>query len=431
MLTYASSANDLVRALRAHLSDVVRAALDRIVLHGPADGGVYAVGGTVRDLLLGQAIIDVDLAVEGDAIAVVREALPAARANTHARFGTATLVIDGTRIDMATARAETYARPGALPKTRPASIDEDLRRRDFAVNALALRLDTEPALLDPCGGGADIASRQIRVVYDGSFVDDATRIFRALRYAARLDFELEKRTAHLLREGLRYVDAISGDRLRREIERMLGEARAGRALEAAHASGALQAAHPALHWSTAKSSAYHAEAAARAPRLQYGFALLSAGAPIDEAELIVSRLKLTREEAAAVRCATAMRKVSDLLRRPNVKPSGVAMLLDRYPMAAVLAFAMTTGNNIASEISLRYLDEWRGTKPLLTGRDLVEIGVPEGPQVQRGLQLLRAARLDGWARAREDERALIMRFVKSLRDSGGATSMVELDLSGE
>src|SRR5438552_571273 len=101
---------------------------------------VYAVGGTVRDLLLDRPLIDLDLAVEGDAIALMRAALRGMRITTHSRFGTATATIGGLRIDVATARRESYARPGALPATEPGSIDDDLRRRDFSVNALALRL---------------------------------------------------------------------------------------------------------------------------------------------------------------------------------------------------------------------------------------------------------------------------------------------------
>src|SRR5207244_7294417 len=111
---------------------------DRIVGAVGASRAVYAVGGTVRDLLLDRPLIDLDLAFEGDAIAVLRAALPAVRSTTHVRFSTATATVGGLRIDVATARRESYTRPGALPSTQPASIEDDLRRRDFSVNALAL-----------------------------------------------------------------------------------------------------------------------------------------------------------------------------------------------------------------------------------------------------------------------------------------------------
>jgi tRNA nucleotidyltransferase (CCA-adding enzyme) len=125
-----------------------------------------------------------------------------------------------------------------------------------------------------------------------------------------------------------------------------------------------------------------------------------------------------------------MRAVAGMLRRPDAKPSGVVGLLDRYPLAAVAAFAATDGDAIARHLALRYLEEWRRVKPILTGEDLLEMGVPQGPLVQRGLQLVRAARLDGRAGDRDDERALVRRFAKSIRDSGGMNTNIEFDTDG-
>lgn len=164
---------------------------------------------------------------------------------------------------------------------------------------------------------------------------------------------------------------------------------------------------------------------------EYGFALLASGASTEESDEVVARLRLKRAEIEAVRGVAALRGVSDLLRRPELKPSGAALLLDRFPPAAIAAYARTTGNSIAREIMLRYLDLWRDTRPMLSGRDLIDMGVPEGPQVQRGLQLVRAARLDGWAQSRDDERALVMRFAKSIRDSDAAHTLVEFEPGGE
>jgi tRNA nucleotidyltransferase (CCA-adding enzyme) len=389
---------------------------------------VYAVGGAVRDLLLGAAAVDIDLAVEGDAVDLARRAFPGAKITAHARFGTASVVAAGARIDLASTRSETYARPGALPKVAPGSIEDDLRRRDFSMNAMALRLSGAATLADPCGGADDIAARLVRVLHDRSFADDATRIFRALRYAARLGFSLEAQTAALLRDGTGHIAAVGGERLRREIELMIEEPAAGPALEACQATGALRAVHPALLWDETNTRALGAEHGA--PRVAYGFALLAARASSDAAEAICERLKLKRDEAAAVRGIAAMRGVEKMLRRPHAKPSGVVVLLDRFPAAAVAGFAATAADAIARQMALRYLDEWRHVKPMLSGRDLREMGVPAGPQVQKGLQLIRAARLDGWATDRGDEHALILRFAKSIRDSGAAASGVELRLNG-
>lgn len=419
----------LRRDLLAHLPDATLDAVGRIVAGGAPHGDVYAVGGVVRDLLLERPIVDVDLVVQCDAPAAVHAALPDAKITAHARFRTASVAVGGVRLDVATARNETYARPGALPAVAPADIDTDLGRRDFAMNAIALRLTGDPALLDPRGGIDDIAARRIRVLHDASFRDDATRIFRALRYAARLDFTLDPHTADLLAQSLRYIDAIGGERLRREIELMIGEPAAGAALEAAQRAGALRAAHPALTWDSNRSEALANPIVPRVPLLSYGFALLAAGSSPEESPRIIARLKLKHDEAAAVTAIASMRKVAQTLRRPDAKPSGVVMLLDRFPVAAVSAHAAVEPDTIARQLALRYLEEWRHVKPALNGDELIELGVPAGPQVRRGLQLIRAARLDGWAADRDDERALALRFARSIRDSGNAKTQIELNLN--
>jgi tRNA nucleotidyltransferase (CCA-adding enzyme) len=418
-------------ALRARFLATLPAAVNeaiRSVIEAAGGSPVYAVGGAVRDLLLGTAAVDIDLAVEGDAVDLTRRAFPSASITAHARFGTASVVVAGTRIDLASTRSETYTRPGALPKVAPGSIDDDLRRRDFSMNAMAIRLTGTAVLADPCGGADDIAARLVRVLHDGSFADDATRMFRALRYAARLGFSLEAHTAALLRDGTGHVAAVGGERLRREIELILAEPAAGTALEACQATGALRAIHPALQWDTTNTR--ELELDRNAPRVLYGFALLAARAPADDADAICERLRLKRDEAAAVRGIAAMRGVEKMLRRPHAKPSGVVVLLDRFPAAAVAAFAATAPDAIARHMAARYLDQWRHVKPMLSGRDLQEMGVRAGPQVQKGLQLIRAARLDGWATDRRDEQALILRFAKSIRDSGAAASGLEIHLNG-
>ena len=429
MTSSAASPAQLRRDLLAELPDATRDTVERIVAAAAPHGAVYAVAGAVRDLMLGRKMVDLDLAMECDAPTILRAALPDAKLTVHARFRTASVIVGGTRIDAATARSETYARPGALPRITPTDIATDLRRRDFAMNAVAIRLSGEAALLDSCGGIADIAARRIRVLHDASFQDDATRIFRALRYSARLGFTIERHTADLLARDLAYVDTIGGERLRRELELILGEATGGAALEEASRYEVLRQIHPALSWDAERTRAMASPAVARVPTLPYGFALLVATASPDDAAVFVARLRLKRDEAAAMTAVAAMRTVSAMLRRPDAKPSGVVVLLDRFPLAAVAARAAIEPDPIARQLTLRYLGEWRHVKPILHGDELIEMGVPAGPQVQRGLQLVRAARLDGWATDRDDERALVLRFAKSIRDAGAAHAPIEFNLN--
>lgn len=429
MTSSAASPEQLRRDLLANLPATTRDAVERIVDVAAPHGAAYAVAGAVRDLLLDRKMVDLDLVMECDAPTVLRASLPDAKLTVHTRFRTASVIIGDTRIDAATARSETYAHPGSLPRIKPSDIGTDLSRRDFTMNAIAVRLSGEAAVLDPCGGIADIAARRIRVLHDASFQDDATRIFRALRYAARLDFTLDPHTADLLARDRAYIDPIGGERLRRELELILGEATGGAALSEAARCGALAQIHQSLSWDDVRSLALANPTAARTPMLPYGFALLAGTASPADAASIVARLKLKREEAAAVTGVASMRTVSTMLRRPDAKPSGVVVLLDRFPLAAIAARAAIEPDPIARQLALRYLAEWRHVKPLLRGDELIDMGVPAGPQVQRGLQLVRAARLDGWATDLDDERALVLRFAKSIRDASAAHAPIEFNLN--
>lgn len=200
------------------------------------------VGGPVRDLLLRQPIGDLDLLLSASLDRVARRTAKrlGGRATIHESFLTATVSGDGFRIDFAQARRESYPRPGALPVVEAASVADDLKRRDFSVNAIALRLYGEGAgPLDPHGGIADLERGVLRVLHDGSFRDDPTRLWRAARYAARLGFRLEPATRRLAREAVAEgaLDTISGDRVRHELERLLQEERPGRAARASEALG--------------------------------------------------------------------------------------------------------------------------------------------------------------------------------------------------
>src|SRR3990170_552990 len=220
---------NFIDKLNAALPTAGRQALDALSRAARASSlSLYAVGGSVRDLLLERPTLDLDLTLEGDAPALARAvaaSLPNVRCTVHPAFGTATLKGTGFRIDVASARAETYERPGALPTVRPGSLRDDLFRRDFTVNAIALALsgDLTGGLIDPFHGEADLETGLLRVLNQASFRDDATRILRGARYEARLAFRFEPQTLRWLRRDVRYLDAISGPRLRDELLRALRE----------------------------------------------------------------------------------------------------------------------------------------------------------------------------------------------------------------
>jgi hypothetical protein len=215
---------------------------------------------------------------------------------------------------------------------------------------------------------------------------------------------------------------------------MLLDCPPGAALTECAASGALEAIHKSLHWDARTEIAF-ANAGLRelikdAEIVPFGFALLACNAAPRDVEGIASRLRLKRHEADAVEGIAALRGQRRMLERPQAKPSGVALLLDRYPAAVVAAFAADNAGSIAAEVALRYLREWRHVKPRLNGADVQAMGIGAGPRIAQALQLLRAARLDGTARDRDDERVLVARFAKSIRDSSAMTGTIELSTNG-
>jgi len=188
---------------------------------------VYLVGGVVRDMFLGYPNFDLDLVVEGAAVKLAQQVAETSQAKllAHHRFGTAKLRYENFILDLATARKETYTRPGALPSVTPGTIKDDLNRRDFSINAMAISLGSNDYgdLADPHQGKNDLEHRLIRILHPKSFRDDATRILRAVRYEQRLGFGIETQTAQLLKLDIPMLDTISGDRIRHELELIFKE----------------------------------------------------------------------------------------------------------------------------------------------------------------------------------------------------------------
>ena len=371
---------------------------------------LYLVGGAVRDALLGRPVVDLDVtAVAGGrrfgfelADALGGEVL------ASSQFGTHELRADGVAFDLVMSRTESYAEPGALPAVRPGSITDDLARRDFTINAMAVELhgDGWGELLDEFGGVADLRRGLVRSLYDGSFRDDATRIVRAARYAGRYGFRLEDDTARTLARDLRHLDAISGDRVRHELEKLFDEPHAAHVLRLLRDWGALRAIHPSLHADDA-TLALIGEAAGGGPDTRpVLLALLVSSLPAEAAPALVRRLNMGADWARVTRDTIALRDGAGRLHRPGLRPSEVDDLLSGYSEHALRASALTAGDPAAAWVS-RYLDELRHVRPLLDGNDLLALGVEEGPTVGKLLRALRSARLDSELRTRGDEVAFV------------------------
>jgi tRNA nucleotidyltransferase (CCA-adding enzyme) len=369
----------------------------------------YAVGGPVRDLYRGDPHRDADVAVEGDAVAVARRvatAISGARLTVHSAFGTAVIVAPGgVRVDIAATRSERYAAPAALPEVAPATIAEDLRRRDFTVNALAAALGGARfgEVLDPCDGRADLAAGLIRVLHPASFRDDPTRLYRAVRYSARLGYALEPETEALAHAAVAagMVDLLSGARLRAELVALLRESTAtvAAALPAADALGLLAAVDPAL----AGDAAARAERVIRLDDLRGRLgilatpwrgrlAALAVGAGDAAVARIAERLRLDRRSATVVAAAaTAPARLGARLAAAS-SPADVAEALDRQPIEAALVVVADAGPG--ARAAEHYLDHLRGIRLEIDGAVLRdELGLAQSPRVGEVLaELLRRKR---------------------------------------
>lgn len=377
--------------------------------------GLYLVGGLVRDLLLGRSNLDLDLVVEGDAIALARELAGQGKIVTHNHFGTAKISWSGWSVDIATARSETYARPGALPTVKPGSIESDLIRRDFTMNAIAVRLTRGHfgELLDLYGGREDLENKLVRILHDKSFIDDATRIWRGIRYEQRLDFQLEAETLRLLKRDVPMLDTISGDRIRRELELVLREALPEKALCRADELGVLAKINPSLKADTWLVEKFKlAREPGQDSLLSLYLALLAYRLSAEENERLIYYLRLSKSVVQTLR-DTINLKVKLKALESNSSPGGIYAILHSYSPMAIEANLLAADSKLAGEHIRLYLDKLRYVKPALTGNDLKKMGIAPGPRMKEVLERLREARLEGKATTRREEEALVREWAKA------------------
>ncbi len=389
---------------------------------------IYAVGGYVRDLLLGVSTLDIDLVMEGDVIAVARRLGLFLKASvaSHPRFGTARLRLsDGITLDLAAARAERYPAPAALPEVRPAGLLEDLARRDFSINAIAARLDRGcfGPLVDPFGGLTDLRRGLIRVLHDRSFVDDPTRIFRAARFETRYRFAIARETARVMAAALqgRAMTRLAGSRVFAELSLIAEEPSPIRIIRRLSNLGVLVSVHPGLVTPPAAFRLLH-----RVRRvLDRSSSLPRERSPVEGAILLLGMLlhlhpgtaravlrrlsPLPRLAANMVAdlsaCRAVVRRLTD---RQDLRPSRIARLIDPLsPEAKLLVQAMLSGP--AARAASHYLTHSRKIAPGLTGDDLRRLGFRPGPIYRKILATLRAERLDRRLKSKEEEIAFVRR----------------------
>jgi tRNA nucleotidyltransferase (CCA-adding enzyme) len=374
----------------------------------------YLVGGLVRDLLLGCPSFDLDLVVEGDAVKLAQKAAETSQAKllAHHRFGTAKLRYENFTLDLATARKETYARPGALPAVTPGTLKDDLVRRDFSINAMAISLAPNDygELVDPYQGKNDLEHHLIRILHPGSFTDDATRILRGVCYEQRFDFEFEAQTARLLKRDIPMLDTISGDRIRHELEHIFEEDRPELVIERLGTLGVLHRINPSLKgdgWIAEKfDEARRLKKPAQLPSLY--FCLLVYSFSEDEIEQFFTRLNIPAKLSRAMRDTLRLKTSLPLLDKPSLKPSEIYYLLREYEPLVIQANALATESTTIHRYLQLFLTKLRYVKTSLDGDELKKLGISAGPKMGKVLQLLHRAKLDGEVRTRADEEQLVL-----------------------
>jgi len=377
------------------------------------DWTAYLVGGAVRDMLLGQPCQDVDIAIEGEAITVALGIPGSLKVVRHPRFGTATVRGERWSLDLATSRRESYPHPGSLPVVSSALIGEDLFRRDFTINAMAVALSPgrRGELVDPYHGRGDLTQGLLRVLHDNSFVDDPTRILRGLRYQARFGFRMEEHTLEFLRRDKNHLEGISGHRLLQEMERILKEEAPERALSLAIEQGVLH--HMALPLEDGDwiSQAFSGARALGRTSPSIYLCLLAYHLMPEQAGALAERLSLPRTQAQAVVDTVRLRLAPP---EASLPPSLLTAYLESFSPTAVAAHAVVTEPPLSDRLSL-WLRRWRYVKPSLDGNDLMTLRMPSGPRMGELLRRLRAARLDGEVRGRHQEEEMVRRWLEEAR----------------
>lgn len=399
---------------------------------------LYAVGGFVRDLLLGQPTFDIDLVVEGDAIALAQglSRTLGGRVRSHRRFGSAKWILPEAwrhgaampeALDFVTARTEFYEHPTALPTVERSSIKQDLHRRDFTINTLAVRLNPGRwgELLDFYGGRQDLEDGIIRVLHSLSFVEDPTRILRAARFEQRFHFRTDPRTEELIANASGLLERISAERVRHELELIMAEAEPERVICRLAEMGVLASLHPDLacdDWLIRIAAELRSQYAAvknpngesppameiafdAAPRLQ--MALMTYRLPMSSLREFIDRFHVRKEYRDLMLEVHRLADCVAVLEDNHARPSDIVRCLDESSEEARLLLRAASDSWLVRQRLDQYQRRLQYVRPTLTGEDLRHMGIPPGRVYQRILDSLRTAYLDGQIGTRAEEEALV------------------------
>jgi tRNA nucleotidyltransferase (CCA-adding enzyme) len=397
---------------------------------------LYVVGGVPRDLILGKPIGDFDFVVEGKAekLANLLRSKYGGKVTVHGRFGTAKWNLRDSRvehrgsdgqwraIDLVTARSETYKHPAALPSVEPGTIEDDLRRRDFTINAVAVRLDSLHfgEVRDDFQGLEDLQAGIIRVLHEGSFREDPTRMYRAVRYEQRYGFQIADETLGLMGDGRPFIENLSAQRIRHELDLILEEALAVAMLDRLAELQLLSPIHPALTFDD--EGARRITGVERRqplslpkwPAHELRWACWLLVHPQAEIESVNQRLHFS---AALVKAILAAAQLwGDLDSLAGAAAGRWVERLDAAPLMAVYAAYLAVRPGDLREALEQYLVRWRHVKPKATGHELKRMGIKPGAEYKRILDELRRAWLEGEILSDGDEEQYLQYLTRNEED---------------
>lgn len=396
------------------------------------DYRVFIVGGFVRDLLLRVENFDVDIVVEADAIKFARQLAKRVKGSLvmHRKFGTATVVMpDKFKIDVATARWEFYRHPAALPEVEFASLRDDLYRRDFTINAMAIRLNRKGlgTLIDFFDAQEDLKKKLIRVLHDQSFIDDPTRIFRAVRFEQRYNFSIEKRTENLIKRAvsLRMFNKTEKQRLRNELILLLKESVPLKAVLRMAEFQELRFIHPevALNDKTIKLFAavtrtieYFRKEFSHKRNIDtwllYFFPLLE-HLSYKQVQDVCNKFVFTRGDT--LRILAAKKLSPGILKKLNSKrmnPSQIYRLLKPLSYEIILFVMSRAKTERVKKRINSFFKDYDKAKIRLGGSELKGLGISPGPRFKRILDKVLYARIDGKLKSKAEELEFARKLIK-------------------
>jgi tRNA nucleotidyltransferase (CCA-adding enzyme) len=420
---------DVSTLLQARLDEEHIVLLDLIAKTGASSQvKVYIVGGFVRDLLLNIKNLDIDLVVEGDGISFAKILADKLNGQTqnHKKFGTSTLNLEGFPvIDLATARTEYYSHSAALPEVKPSEIELDLARRDFTINSMAIKLSGQGMfhLIDLFGGEIDLKDGLIRILHDQSFVDDPSRIFRAIRFEQRFGFCIENQTKNFMARAIEnnFIGRLSGDRLINEIKILLKESFPEKCIDRMRELSLLQGLIPEIfddefRWVIIKKIDSTLSWSGKVPMSKkpevwfvYLYALFMLEND-DAFEEMMMRLNFPRNIYGRMcldrKCF--VKAMCDLNNEQELSPSEVYDIFSKQSSEVVIILLVACSSERVKKYAELYFNEYcKSANIELNGNDLIEMGIKPGPIFNDVLKALRDARLNGQVESLDEEIVLV------------------------